>query len=570
MVSQVELAVKPESVALGGFGAIAALVCLVLGFQAVSRQLRYSDDDRRVMRVLGAGPALSAADGLIGALGAAVLGSLAAVAVAVALSPLAPIGPARPFYPGRGVAFDWTVLGGGLGLLVMVLSAAAITQAARSAPRRVARARQRPDRTSGLARGAAAAGLPVASVVGARFAFEPGRGRTAAPVRSALAGTVLAVVMVVASLTFASSLQTLIAHPALYGWNWSYALEPTNAMPAQALRVLGRAPDVAAWSGFDYNDVQIDGQTVPVLFARSLGEDVSPPILSGHGVEAANQIVVGASTLAVLHAHVGEWVSVSFGAPAQAPLYIPPTRLLVVGTASFPAVGYESLVADHTSMGTGALFSEGIFPTAFQRALASPDPNLNGPELVFVRLKGGVSQSAGLAEMRRVANAADKIFASDPHAQGNNVVVLGVQRPAEIVNYRSIGSTPLILAVGLATGAVVALGLSIGASVRRRRRDLALLKALGFTKGQLSAAIAWQATLTAVVGAVAGIPLGIAGGRELWTLFARTLSAVPNPTVPTLSVLLVAAGSLVFANIVAALPGQSAAHTSAAIVLRVE
>ena len=46
-----------------------------------------------------------------------------AVAVAVVLSPLAPIGPVRPVYPDRGVAFDWTVLGLGFALLVVVLSA---------------------------------------------------------------------------------------------------------------------------------------------------------------------------------------------------------------------------------------------------------------------------------------------------------------------------------------------------------------------------------------------------------------------------------------------------------------
>ncbi len=58
VVTEVELAVKPESVALGGFGALAAAVALVLGAQAISRQLRADDDDRRVLRAIGAGPAV--------------------------------------------------------------------------------------------------------------------------------------------------------------------------------------------------------------------------------------------------------------------------------------------------------------------------------------------------------------------------------------------------------------------------------------------------------------------------------------------------------------------------------
>src|ERR1019366_1778941 len=113
---------------------------------------------------------------------------------------------------------------------------------------------------------------------------------------------------------------------------------------------------------------------------------------------------------------------------------------------------------------------------AFVRAVRNPDPNLDGPGLVFVRLRSTVRDSAGLADMSRVATLANKIFASDPNAGGASVSVLNVQRPAEIVNYESTGVTPVLLAAGLAVGAVMALALTLIASVRRRRRDLALLK----------------------------------------------------------------------------------------------
>ncbi|HMK98526.1 MAG TPA: ABC transporter permease [Acidimicrobiales bacterium] len=569
VVTEVELAVKPESVALGGFGAIAAAICLALGAQAVSRQLRFADEERQVMRALGAGPAAAAGDGLLGLLGGVVLGSLLAVGVAVGLSPLSPLGPVRPVYPGTGVAFDWTVLGVGLAVLVGVLGAIALVLSYRAAPHRVALTRPAAARSSTIARNAESAGLPVAAVAGVRFALEPGRGRTAVPVRSALFGDALAVAMVVATLTFASSLGTLVSHPALYGWNWSYALDPSNDVPPQALGLLRHDPDVAGWSGVDYNNVEIDGQTVPVIFGTPRAE-VSPPVLSGHGLDANDQIVIGAATLAVLHKHVGDSVSVSYGTPAGAPIYIPPTRLVIVGTATFPAVGFISIVADHTSMGTGALLSEGVIPPTFQRATQSPDPNLNGPELVFVRLRNGVSAKAGQADMQRIASIANRVFGADPNAGGNYVTVLDVQRPAQIVNYRSIGSTPVVLAAGLAAGAIVALALTLVASVRRRRRDLALLKALGFTPRQLIAAVACQATVAAVVGIIVGIPLGIVIGRQLWALFAHNLNAVADPTVPVLSVLLVGIGALVFANLVAALPGRIAANTPTGLILRTE
>ena len=162
------------------------------------------------------------------------------------------------------------------------------------------------------------------------------------------------------------------------------------------------------------------------------------------------------------------------------------------------------------------------------------------------------------------------VAAEGPNAYGGTLQLLGPQRPAEIVNYRSMGTTPGLLAGGLAVGAVAALGLTLVASVRRRRRELALLKSFGFTQRQLAAAVSWQSTAIVVIGLVAGIPLGIVLGRFLWQLFAHQLSVVVDPTIPAVPILFVAVAALVLANLVAALPGRSAARTPTALVLRAE
>jgi ABC-type lipoprotein release transport system permease subunit len=96
------------------------------------------------------------------------------------------------------------------------------------------------------------------------------------------------------------------------------------------------------------------------------------------------------------------------------------------------------------------------------------------------------------------------------------------------------------------------------------------LKTFGFTRRQLAAAVAWQASAAAVVGIFVGVPVGIALGRWLWALFARDIYAVPLPTVPLQEVVLVGLGALVLANLVAAIPGQMAARTSTALALRAE
>jgi hypothetical protein len=189
--------------------------------------------------------------------------------------------------------------------------------------------------------------------------------------------------------------------------------------------------------------------------------------------------------------------------------------------------------------------------------------------MVFVDLHSNVGSAAGMADMQRIARLAKKVFAADPNATGDVIDVLGVQHPAGIVNYQSTGATPVILAAGLALGATAALAQTLIASVRRRRRDLALLKTLGFTTRQLAVTIAWQASAIAVIAVIIGVPLGIVVGRQLWIVFARNINAVPQPTVPT-SLLLVVVGTLILANLVAAIPARIAARTPAAFVLRTQ
>jgi ABC-type lipoprotein release transport system permease subunit len=53
-------------------------------------------------------------------------------------------------------------------------------------------------------------------------------------------------------------------------------------------------------------------------------------------------------------------------------------------------------------------------------------------------------------------------------------------------------------------------------------------------------------------------------------LFAREIYVVPDPTVPLLSVIIVAIGALLFANVVAIIPGRIAARTPTARVFQSE
>ncbi len=568
---EVQQSLKPLSIAFGVFGAITALAALIIGAQAIGRNIRANRHDVGVLRALGASPTMMVADSVSGAIGALLLGSILAVVIAVLLSPIAPVGAVRAVDPSPGFAVDWTVLGGGFAVLLVVLAAytglVAVRQAigvvgATGSGARAARG------SPTLAGTVGRAGLPPAAAPGIRFALQRGQGSDDAPVGPALLGAILAVAVVVTTLTFGNSLHTLVSHPDLYGWNWSYAIEQEGggSVPQAATRLLDRDPDIASWTGFNFGNASIDGQTVPILLADA-NAALSPPILSGHGLRSTAQIVLGGSTLAQLHTRLGDTVTISYGSPEDAPIYVPPTRLRVVGTTTLPAIGTTGYL--HTSMGTGALVPMGIEPAAMRRALVSPDPNQNGPSAVVVALRGRDSAAAGLASLHRVVQAANRVMARDPDG-GGSLIVLSVQQPAQIVNYRTMGSTPAIMAAGLALGAVLALSLTLVASVRRHRRELALLKMLGFVPRQLAAVVSWQASIVALVGVAIGVPAGIVAGRSLWDVFAHAISAVPQPAVPVVPVVLAVLGTLVLANAVAVVPGRLAARVRTTVLLRAE
>jgi ABC-type lipoprotein release transport system permease subunit len=124
--------------------------------------------------------------------------------------------------------------------------------------------------------------------------------------------------------------------------------------------------------------------------------------------------------------------------------------------------------------------------------------------------------------------------------------------------------------MGFAIGVSGAFAFTVVATVRRRRRDLALLKTLGFTRRQLSACIAWQSSVSVLTGLIIGIPLGIVFGRWLWLAFARQIGTVPFASVSVPSMVVLGVSAILLANVVAFFPGRAAARTAAAIALRAE
>src|SRR5262249_50446562 len=248
-VAVTERAITPDVIALVVFAALAGVIGLAVVGQLLTRQLVMDSAEYPVLRALGMTRGALATLSLARAGVATTGGALIAVAVAVAASPLTPIGPARLAQPSPGVQINLAILGGGMAVIALLPLALVMPVAWRAAARAGSplglAEPPAPARAWSLSRSLNATGSTTRGI-GGQMAFEPGRGRTAVPVRSALAATTVAVAAVVAALVFGTSFVGLTTSPHRYGQDWAQEVDFTVPAAPRALmtRVMASQPQV--------------------------------------------------------------------------------------------------------------------------------------------------------------------------------------------------------------------------------------------------------------------------------------------------------------------------------------
>jgi hypothetical protein len=344
---------------------------------------------------------------------------------------------------------------------------------------------------------------------------------------------------------------TLTDTPARYGFDAD--LIALNQYGDQSAAALGKAfvddDSVAAATGFTSGTFLVDGLAVPGIAATMVKRDLSPTMLRGNPVRTDREIVVGRDTLESLSARVGDVVPVQLALSAGADGAAKVVRLRIVGVATFPAVHQAG--TDMVRLGIGALVTRGAY-------LAMRGDAANDPEFTMVKLVAGADPSAVIARnpegFSDVARTKTNWFTD--------------AKPAEL---RQLDAAMPYLRGGLAVGYAILFAVvahALWTRVRTNRRDVAVLRALGSTRGQLDAVTAWQAAPYALATIVLGLPLGIAIGRWAFTLFARSLAVVDQATTSaaTLGTL---AGATLLAVVVAGLISVVVARrTLAAVLLR--
>jgi hypothetical protein len=348
-----------------------------------------------------------------------------------------------------------------------------------------------------------------------------------------------------AAIVFAGSLSHLLATPVLYGVTWDAVVgndATTDMRPVVAAVRHDRqvAAWTAGWAGLPLRAgrAEFDAIVLPVLGGASF----VPPPVTGRLPRTSREIALGMRTLRELHARIGTTIQVS------APLFnIPGHPMTIVGTTVFPTM------SDALDLGTGAALS----PGGLQYLLPGKAP-IPPPDSVFVRFRPGVEPQAGREDLAtRLARA-------------GSFSVNGPATPTDLLNFGQVQHLPQVLGIGLAAVALLTIAHLLMTSVRRRRRDFAILRALGFTSWQVRGTLCWQALTLAGIALVIGVPAGIACGRLCWQVFAHQLGITPVVAVPAAVLAIMATSWLAAAAVIAALPGEAATRNPPARVLRSE
>lgn len=516
---------------LAVFGVVAAV--LLFG-QALFRQATIDSAGQSTLRSLGMTRgqlvALGAARSALMAMPAAGI----TVLLAFLLSPLAPIGRVREIEPNPGFSVDSVAfgVGGALVLLIVLLAGVLATWRVARAGALGLRAQSEGQRTVGsVAPALGRAGCPPAVVTGVRMALQRGPRAAAVPVRATLVASILAVGVAAAALTFAASLQHLLQTPRLYGQTWDFESGPPPTSSPRFIRNLIADPAVAGFAlgAGGYNPpVHIDGREVGVRAVDQLKGSIEPAVIEGRAPRSPDEILLGPKTLHALGKRIGDRVTLRDGRHA--------VSLRIVGRGVLPS-------SKSIKLGEGAAFS---FRT-LRRVQTEAQPDLSE-----IRLAPGADTTAELARLTRLFDGTTAI------------------RPQAVTDFGGVDEMPFLIAAVVAGAAAAVLAHALITSIRRRRRDLAILKTLGFTRGQVVATVAWQATTVAALGLMVGLPLGLAAGRFAYNVFADDLGVVPDVVTPVGLTLLVVPAAVLVANLVAGLPGWTAARTRPALVLRAE
>ncbi len=452
-------------------------------------------------------------------------GAIGAGAVALGLSARFPIGVAARAEPDPGIDPDPRIVLGMVVTFVLVVALVAGSAAARPGTSRI---------RAGVGRRAVSGRLGPGPLVVA----SDRRGL----VPSTRAAVTVGALAITAALVFSASMRHLESTPRLFGWGFDTAVS-SGDYDAPTLRDGVSVADDPAVREADRALLQIameiDGSPA---YGAAIGNGtgtIGPVVARGRVPRAADEVAIGRETLHQIGRSIGDDVTIDAGHG--------PASFHIVGQAVVPVSSDGGRVGDGVAMTTGAL-----------------------PRLGLDVNDGCVQESCYGQLVVRWQDGADVEAAHTRLEVPGSPSFEQPVPPAEVERLTEVDAMPWIVAALLAVLAAYAVVHALTLTVLRRRRDLAVFRALGGTPRQVRWGVA--AHIVVVVGWSAGIGAvsGVVAGRALWRVVADAVGVVPAPTVPVLWLVALPVAIVAIAELAAVVPAWSASHARASLELRSE
>jgi ABC-type lipoprotein release transport system permease subunit len=476
---------------------IAGMAAITIVGQAYGRQLQRRRSDAPALLAIGMTRRQRTVAAFLPGLVASVAGAALAVPVAVALSPVFPLALARRADPDVGVHLDLQVIAvGSIVLLVIASIAAAVSATGWS---RITRAGGIDRDVSFASRLVSDVGLRPNPATGSRFALDRGSPDRRTPVASALLGSTMAIAFVVGAAVLASSLDGLLSTPARYGATWDLLASTGGERPD--------LDDVPADPGIDAVAEVVTGELnlgrdgvrykELALGLSPMRGDIGAVALEGRSPRSPDEALLGSDTMATLGASVGD--SITADGPRGA------TQLTVVGRGIVPLYG-----SPRTDKGV-------VVPVSTYEALGGDElaTDIDVERGLLVRLEDPTTFADVASELEAAGLRIDEPF-----------------RQASVSALAQTRQVPTLVAVFAGLLGAAATFNVVAVTGRRRRGELAVLRALGARPGDAGATLVWQAVVIALVAVVVGVPLGLVAGRQIWQLVATRTNVVPVAETP--------------------------------------
>ncbi len=514
--------------------AIAVTAGVFVVAQAVGRQLAAGAAEDRTRTALGITTTGQATGKWLALAPVAVIGAAGVPAVAWSLSGLFPTGLARRAEPQPGLRFDVGAVGVGAAttLAVTLILTAALAWLG---------SRRRIQPSHGTAPSPRLFARPAVSL-GASFAVDPGgTGRSRAGSLATVAAIALGVAAVLAVTTLDWSRGHLTSTPRLYGAAAELVNESNGMFGVdETVERTVATPGVEAVS----TQLMINDDTMPATgtrmaevapeaFETTLG-GARPPMSDGRYPEGPDEVALGRATAEDLGVGIGDDVSIAALDGSNT------VTLHVTGTV----VTWGDDDATHGFIVTVPTLHSLICPGA-----APDDCNLTADVFADV-----TDDAAG--ETAR-ATLLDRGFQR-------------VFPPGSVDRLGEIGAIPAYLAGFLCILAAAAMLHQLTITLRRRRQDLAVARALGLTARRAASALTWQAMVTGIAGVTLGAMVGAIGGPLVWRITAESVGVQTVTRFPVVGIPIAALVGAAVAVLVSLGPRMRAARLPLAATLRAE